>query len=278
MIKNILVPCDGSDYSVSAGEAAIWIAKRLGASVTGLNVIDSVSLDGSFFHDLSGALGFEPFMDYSSKLRSFLEERGAAILDAFEERLKEEGVESHRVIASGVVSSEICEKAKLTDIVVMGRRGMNAEFDYGLMGSVTEAVIRSSQRPVLVIPEGFTVPPKKPLLAFDGSENSSKALHSAAEFAVAFGMPITVLAVSKGGEREEALSAAAEYMEPYDAKIEYASIEGDPHDHIVEYVKDNGFDMVFIGSSRHSKVVSMVLGSTTEYVMRNLEIPFFIER
>ncbi len=277
MVKNILVPCDGSDYSVSAGEAAIWIAKRVGASVTGLNVVDSVSLEGSFFHDLSGALGFEPFMNYSSKLRSFLEEAAGGILDAFEERLKAEGIESHRVIADGVVSSEICEKAKLSDLLVMGRRGVNAEFEYGLMGSVVETVVRSSQRPVLVIPKEFT-PPKKPLIAFDESESSSKALHSAAEFAVAFGMPLTVLAVSKGAEREEALRAAAEYLEPYGIEAQYASVEGDPHDRIVEYVNANSFDMVFIGSSHHSKVVSMVLGSTTEYVMRTLEIPFFIER
>ena len=258
--------------------AAIWIAKRLGASVTGLNVIDSVSLDGSFFHDLSGALGFEPFMNYSAKLREFLEESAGGILDAFEERLKDEGVQSHRVIASGVVSGEICEKAKLADLLVMGRRGVNAEFEYGLMGSVVEAVVRSSHRPVLIIPEEFT-PPKKPLIAFDGSESSSKALHSAAEFAVAFDLPLTVLAVSTGAEeRDEILSAAAGYLKPYDLKVEYASIDGDPHDRIVGYVNTNGVDMVFIGSSHHSKVVSMVLGSTTEYVMRTLEIPFFIER
>ena len=47
-----------------------------------LHVIDIVSIEGSFFHDISGSLGFEPYLDFSSKMREVLEERGRAMLDA----------------------------------------------------------------------------------------------------------------------------------------------------------------------------------------------------
>ena len=46
------------------------------ATVVGLHVLDIVSIEGSFLHDVSGSLGFEPYLDFSSKMREALQERG----------------------------------------------------------------------------------------------------------------------------------------------------------------------------------------------------------
>ena len=117
MIKNILVALDGSEHSRSAIEHALWFAERFGASVTGLHVIDIVSIDGSFLHDISGSLGFEPYLDFSSKMREVLQERGRTMLD------KAEWIRRH----------------------ADGLRRM-------LIGSVTDKVLRGASCPVLVVP------------------------------------------------------------------------------------------------------------------------------
>jgi nucleotide-binding universal stress UspA family protein len=44
-IKKILIPTDGSDYSMRAAEYGISIAKVFGAQITALFVIDTLVLD-----------------------------------------------------------------------------------------------------------------------------------------------------------------------------------------------------------------------------------------
>ena len=276
MIKNILVPCDGSSWSGSALEYATWLGAKLGSTLNGLHVVDNVSLEGSLIHDISGAMGFEPFIDFSSKMRSMLEDSGKTILDSFTESCDKAGLASHHTLSSGVVAGEICEAAKLSDLVVIGRRGVNEAFEYGLMGSVAESVVRRSSKPVLMTPAVFKEP-TRPVLAFDGSENASKALHSAAEFSNAFGLRLTVLTVSPE-EGEESLKGVEDYLEPYGVDADFVHLKGHPHIEIVKYLEENSSDLVFMGSAHHSRVVGLVLGSTTEYAIRMLEIPFFLER
>ncbi len=51
----------------------------------GQHIIDTISLEGTFFHDISGSLGFEPYFDLSTKMREILDERGKMILEDFRE-------------------------------------------------------------------------------------------------------------------------------------------------------------------------------------------------
>lgn len=277
MIKKILVAADGSDYGKSSMDYAFWLARRLDASVMAVHVVDIVSFEGSFLHDISGALGFEPFLNFSSRMKDILEERGRSILSGFEEAASEAGLEPESDLLFGVVTNEICEKAKLADLVVMGRRGVNAQFEYGLLGSATEGVIRKSPKPVLVVPREFTEP-KKPLLAFDGSPNASKAMHSAAEWAKALGLPISVIHVSRTEGEDSVIKDAEDYLSTYGLDVTYASVVDESPRGIENYYNENGHDLLFMGTSHHSRIVEMVLGSTTEHVVRSVKGPFFLER
>ena len=69
MIRNILVAVDGSQHAEGALEHALWLAERFRARLVGIHVLDVVSIEGSFLHDVSGSLGFEPYLDFSSKVR-----------------------------------------------------------------------------------------------------------------------------------------------------------------------------------------------------------------
>ena len=76
MIKRIVVGIDTSEHSRVAQAYAFALARRLGATLIGLHVVDIVSIEGSFFHDISGSLGLEPYLDFSSKMREVLTARG----------------------------------------------------------------------------------------------------------------------------------------------------------------------------------------------------------
>lgn len=277
MIKKILVPQDGSAYGRSALDWSLWLSKKLGAGLVGLHVVDIVALEGPFLHDISGSLGFEPFLNFSTRMREVLEEKGTAILKAFEETCEKAGVDKEIQMSVGVVAGEICEKAKVADLVVMGRRGLNAKFEYELQGSTTEAVLRKSPKPVLVVPETFTEP-RNPLLAYDGSPNASRAMHSAAELSKTLGLPLTVLTVSASEGETALLKDAEDYLKPYGINARFVALTGDPPTSIERYYRENNHDLLFMGASHHSRIFEMVLGSTTEFVMRSVNGPFFLER
>lgn len=277
MFKNILVPQDGSKHSKAALSYGIWLAGKFDAKVIGLYVVDVVAMEGPFLHDLSGSLGFEPFLNFSTKMREILENKGQGILKEFRETCEREKTTYDGIQDFGIVTNTICERAKLADIVIMGRRGINIQFEYGLLGSTTEGVIRKSSKPVIIVPDEYKEL-VKPLLAYDGGITSSRAMHSAAEFVKILQLPLTVLTVSRDGNGEALLKEAKEYFKPYNIQPQFISVKGDAPQEIVRYYKENNHDMLFMGVTSHSRIMEMVLGSTTEYVMRSVNGPVFLER
>src|SRR5215467_13502574 len=135
MIKNILVPLDGSEHSKAALDYAIWITEKFSGTLFGQHIIDTISIEGTFFHDISGSLGFEPYLDFSTKMREVLEERGKTILDDFVQRCRNRGIKHQTFLDMGLIANEICERSKVADLVIIGHRGINEEFSTGLLGT-----------------------------------------------------------------------------------------------------------------------------------------------
>ncbi|MGD9764270.1 MAG: universal stress protein [Candidatus Binatia bacterium] len=279
MIKTILVGIDGSEHARTATRYAVWLAQRLGARVVGLHVVDIVSIEGSLFHDISGSLGFEPYLDFSSKMRGVLEERGRALLEAFAEDAAAHGARAETVLAMGIVANEIAERARTADLVVIGRRGVNERFSTGLLGGTAESVTRKSPKPVFIAPLAF-VEPRKPLLAYDGSARASAVMQQAAEFCATLALPLTVLTVNRDEEAGRRVLAEAEaYLRPYGLQVQLELQQtGNAPERIANFIRERGHDLLFIGAYGHGRIIEMVLGSTTEYVLRNSDCPVFLHR
>jgi nucleotide-binding universal stress UspA family protein len=279
MIKSILVGLDGSQHAEAALHHALWLAERLRATVIGLHVIDIVSIEGSFLHDISGSLGFEPYLDFSARMREALRERGRVLLDTFVQRCKERGVGCDTSLVMGIVANEICDQARTADLVVIGHRGVNEQFSTGLLGATAESVTRKSPKPVFVSPMRFQGI-SKPLLAYDGSQRASAALHAAAEVASALSLPLTVVHVTRepGANGDKVLEEARRYLQSYDLPVACETLAGPPHQRIIDFIAERGHDLLFIGAYGHSRIIEMVLGSTTEFVLRNSPCPVFLAR
>jgi len=278
MIKSILVGLDGSEHARTAMRYALWLGQRLEATVIGLHVVDIVSIEGSFFHDISGSLGFEPYLDFSSKMRQVLHERGTALLQEFSDAATACGVRCDTVLSTGVIANEIAEQARTADLVVIGHRGVNEKFSTGLLGSTAESVTRKCPKPVFVSTMRFA-PITCPLLAYDGSQRAAAAMHAAAEFCVSLSLPLTVLTVCKDVESgERVLGDARKYLSSYKLAAQFEAQTGPVPERIVACLKERGFDLLFIGAYGHSRILEMVLGSTTEYVLRHTACPVFLNR
>ncbi len=279
MIKTILVGLDGSEHSRTALRYALWLGGRFDAIVVGLHIVDIVSIEGSFFHDISGSLGFEPYLDFSSKMREVLHERGKGLLQEFSDQATKSGVRNDAVLGMGVVANEIAEHARTADLVVIGHRGVNEKFSTGLLGSTAESVTRKCPKPVFVCTVEFREC-TNPVLAYDGSQRAAAAMQSAAEVCANLSLPLTVLTVNKDEvSGRKILDEAEAYLRPYELRITFQLQQtGNAPERIANFIREQGYDLLFIGAYGHSRILEMVLGSTTEYVLRNSPCPVFLNR
>ena len=276
MIKHILVPTDGSAQANVGVDYAVAAAKRLGAVVHGLYVVDSKLLEGPYLRDISASLGQEPYVNHQGKLELILEERGKVALGQVETACKEAGVECKTELRAGMVVNTIVEASELCDIIIMGRAGEHAEWLDSVLGSTTESVARRSHQP-LIVTQTAEAKFGKVLAAYDGSDHAKSALRLAADVVQEWDAELVIL--SAGSSATDAVQdEARSYIEPHNLKVELLRDDREAGKAVIEVAKDVGADIVFIGAYGHNIIRERILGSTTTYILNNSPAPVLLVR
>ncbi len=267
MYKHILVCLDGSPTDTSLIKAATYFGEKLKAKLHGLTVEDILTLEGPLMYDISGSLAFIPQLNFLEETRKAMKERAKNILTGFKQACDEKNLEHDEIIEEGIVHRVICEKAELNDLTIVGRRGLNYNLDKELLGSTTDRVVRKTRAPILIVTHDFEIL-KNPLLAYDGSHTSKKALTTAATLCSDLDLPLTVLHV--GGDAEtgnQILKEAKAYLDAFSLLVKYEHAEGKPHEAVPQYVKLHNHDLLLMGARGHNAIIEFILGSTTQYAL-----------
>lgn len=112
----------------------------------------------------------------------------------------------------------------------------------------------------------------------DGSEGSAAALEHAVDLARRHDATLDVLhARGNGDEDAEAIvERAAAVAGDAGIEVNTVTLEGSPHETIVEYVSDRGIDAVVMGTHGRRGLDRYVLGSVTEKVLRSVSVPVLV--
>ncbi len=274
MVKHIAVGLDGSAGAATAAKLSIDLAHRLHGVVHGIHVIDATFLEGAFITDISGAMGFEPFLNLQAQMRATLDDLAGVIRSDFAARCQAVGVDSQFHLERASVPHGMLAATKLADLLVVGQRGVNARFHEDLLGSTTDTLLRRSPLPVLVVPQDAEVP-HHALAAYDGSPKAVRALQQSAELARALALPLTVVTVDQKEDRARTrLDEAARYLAPFDVRVAYEFQRGEAvEQELLAMLEPGDFDLVFLGAHGHGRIVEMVLGSTSQYLARRASVP-----
>ena len=274
MYRHIAVGLDGSGFAAAAEATAIALARRLGATVHGVHVIDTSFLEGAFITDISGAMGFEPFLDLGTQMRATLEELAGVLRKRFEEQCAEAGVPAAFHLERAGAVAGVLAAVKLADLLVIGKRGVNARVHEDLLGPTAEQLLRRSPVPVVVVPDR-AAEIARPLAAYDGSPKAARALQHAAELCRALAVPLTVVTVAERPERGRAvLDEARAYLAPHPVACDFRLEAGDAAEQVLlGLLGPGGHDAVFLGSHGHSRIVELVLGSTSQFLARKADVP-----
>jgi nucleotide-binding universal stress UspA family protein len=274
MIKHVVCGLDGSSYGAAAEHLALDLGKALAACVRGVHVVDASFVAGAFISDISGAMGFEPFLRLQAHVEQSLAELANILRDRFLSLAEEKGVKARFVLHHGGIVDKLCEEVLTADLLVIGQRGVNAQQHPQFLGTTAARLLRRCPVPLLLVPEAAALP-KRPLVAFDGSPKAIRALHLAGELASQLGLPLTVVTLGNEEERaRRALEQSSLLLEPFGVASQGRWEKGEAVEQVLLSLLDPAeHDFLFMGAHGHSRVVEAVVGSTSEYITRRSPVP-----
>ncbi|WP_276271975.1 universal stress protein [Haloarcula litorea] len=290
MYDTILVPTDGSEHAVRAAEHGAYLADLFDATVHVVSVVAVSDAAGPFS---AGGVD-EAFVER-------LESAGLEAIEAVEDLLGDVVTETATVRGSpGEAILDYVDDHGV-DLVAMGTHGRTGVRRY-VAGSVAEHVVRHADVPVLtgrvtdasVLDDGYD----EVLLPTDGSEAADAAVDHAVAVAAAAGARLHAVSVINlddvvaspdytmptglldqlQSEAEEATGEIVDRAREAGADAVAEVRQGYPTRDLLEYAEDNEVDLVAMGTQGRTGLRRVLLGSTTERLIRRSEVPVLAVR
>jgi nucleotide-binding universal stress UspA family protein len=280
MFRTILLCTDGSEPAGIATDYAIWFARKLNATVRALFITDIRLLEGPLMADLSGAIGAQPYPSLLPMLQQMQRDKADAVLGNVAKRCGEHNVPCDTTHQTGNLVATMLDQERSSDLVVLGQRGEHASLSHQVLGSSVERMVRSSFRPCLVTTNQFR-PVRRMLLAFDGSAESTKALHAALRLTPKLESALTVVTVCQREHEEQAadtLQAARRIASESGVELSLQMVHGHPESEILRFATENEIDLIVMGAYGHTRIREFILGSTTSAILHKTTIPVFMVR
>lgn len=284
-MTNLIALIDGSIYSESVCDHAAWAAGRMQASVQIVHAVgrrDTPSAPAN----LSGSIGLgartallEELAELDAQKAKLSQRRGRVLLEEAQARLEEQGVKAiTTTLRNGDVVETAHELEKDAELFVIGKRGEAADFAKLHLGSNLERVVRAIHKPILVASRSFK-PVKRFMIAFDGGTSAMKAVDHIARSWLFAGLECRLLmAGADTPEARKKLDDAAALLLAAGYQV-HADIEpGAAGAAIARRVAADGIDLLVMGAYGHSRIRSMIIGSTTTEMIRSCLIPVMLFR
>ncbi|MDX2451806.1 universal stress protein, partial [Desulfosarcina sp.] len=222
--------------------------------------------------------------------------------ERLEERVKDLPVENEIIISQGTPADIISRLAseQQADMVITATHG-KAGFKRFLLGSVTEKLIKTLHCPLLVLPlqehdlipqAGFEINLKKILVGCDFSPDSKLAFDYSLSLAQEFQAELYLSHVIKPSlyknEREglnklrDGLKKKLDSMVPEGCRdwctAKTALLDGEPYIALMDYAKEQEIDMIVLGIRGHTLLEKLLVGSTTDRLIRHSPFPVLAVR
>lgn len=283
MTDKLIALIDGSIYSKSVCENAAWISRRTGSPIELLHVLGRRETATS---DLSGSIALGARTALLQELSSLDEQRaklaqkrGRAILEDAETILRTAGVETVTSrLRQGDLIEAVAEAERSSRGIIVGKRGEAANFAKLHLGSNLERIARVATKPVFVAARAFR-PINKVLIAYDGGPSAMKAVDHIASAPLFAGLDIRLLTVgNESADIQRRLEGAQATLRSGGREASIEVCAGQPDKVIAQVIEREGIDLLVMGAYGHSRIRTLVIGSTTAEMMRSCKVPVVLFR
>ncbi|MDQ3287455.1 MAG: universal stress protein [Pseudomonadota bacterium] len=281
----VIAAIDASSYTESVSQWAAWAAARLGAPLEYVHVLNRHPEEAAIA-DFSGNLEADAREKLLQDLvavdenRSRLgQERGRLLLQQARAIAHEShGVAAETRLRHGTLVDTLTELESDVRLFVLGKRGANADFDKGHLGSHLERVVRAVHRPLLVASRSFTGV-KRLLIAFDGSATTRKGVEIVAASPLFAGLEVRLVTVgAENDASSKQMNWAVDTLSGAGLVSQGEFRSGDPENAIADYVRDADIDLLVMGAYGHSRIRQLIVGSTTTTMLRRCQVPVLLLR
>jgi nucleotide-binding universal stress UspA family protein len=248
LFGDILVPITGMEESWPALEQAILVAKREESVLRGLHVIPPRTKTD--------------------------ESQIQAIQMRFSQRCQAANVPGSLVAEKGSIARQVCERALLTDLIVLNVSHPPMPGLPSLQSGLRSIIWRSA-RPILTVP-GKVSPMDNALLAFDGSIKSREALFVATYLAEKWHTKLMVLTIADK-DSHSVQDYARSYLELHEIQADY-SIRSGSFDTFVKSIQERQINLVVMGSYSGTALKEVVAGSAVNFLLRKANCSLLICR
>ncbi len=146
MYGKVIIPTDGSEYSLVSVKEGLKLAKNLGIPAAAVHVIPPYHPGKAFGRYRIEELGHRGL----NEMVKILKHRGDSILSEVKKLAGEMDVKLETHTFEGRVYEKICELAEKEDMLYISSHGRSGISSY-LMGSTTERVLKHAKADVAVV-------------------------------------------------------------------------------------------------------------------------------
>jgi nucleotide-binding universal stress UspA family protein len=280
----VLACVDGSAYTASVADLAGWAARRLGAGVEVLEVLGRREAQQRRQQDMYD-LG-APVAEVARELAAvdaerarLLRKQAELVLEEARFRVEAAGVSDVRtLLREGDLIETVAEREVDADMLVIGKRGEAADFARGHLGSNLERIVRICRKPILIAARAMR-PAERLLIAYDGRPSAEKAVESIATSPLFDGMACTLLTVGPESDATRwRLENAAGRLRAAGRQVSARIEPGDPEHAVAAAVARDDVGLLAMGAYSHSRLRSLVIGSTTSAVIRSCKTQVLLFR
>lgn len=283
-MTRILALLDGSLYAQSVCDHAAWLASQGPSTIELMHVLGRRDV-ATASPDLSGNLLIDTRDTLLAELAALDEQkaklsqrRGRAILDEAKARFSARGLEVATKLRHGDLIDAIQDMEPTIDVVVIGKRGEAADFARLHLGSNLERTVRATSKPVLVASRAFK-PIVRVLVAFDGGASANKAVAHLASSPLFKGLEVRLLmAGSETSEGRRQIDAAAATLNSAGISSQAEIVAGEPDTVIAQAIERHAINLLVMGAYGHSRIRSLIIGSTTTEMIRSCLVPVMLFR
>ncbi len=282
-MKRILICSDGSPYSRVCCEYGSWLlSHQEDAQVDIIYVSDLRQFEVPLIADLSGSLGIQPYQAILTQLEQLEKKKAHILLEAAESVFADAG-QGDRIglhHKTGLLVDTLQGFEDPYDLIMLGKRGENANFATEHIGSTVERVVRASTKPCLVTSRKFQ-PIERVVVSYDGGSSSEKALSHLIENPLFKNLELHLVIVPEDKGEDVALKSlrsAEDRLKQAGLSPNCQMLPGIPEDVISNYVEEAKIDMLLMGAYGHSRIRRLFIGSTTTEMIRQCKIPVMLFR
>lgn len=273
--KNILVHIDDSKTCAQRVSAAMDLAKKQGAQVTGI----ALALEST----ISTYIGIDIPSHLTREQQVFVSNAAKSAVSKFNAAAKEAGVEySSQIITCPATKApaRLAFFSRHADLTFVGQPNPD-ERGKAFQESLMDGVLHDSGRPVYVVPYigRPSMKKRKAVVAWDGSKKAVRAINDAIPL-LQNRDEVTVLVVNPkergkefGGKQganitdhlmRHGVNATVDYQVAPELSIDTV---------ILNYLSDAGADLLVMGAYGHSRMRERAFGGVTDSILRHMTVP-----